>query len=419
MPNRKEVTALTTRRRLLTSSAVGAASALAGCDTDLGLIEEDLSIEPPPAIGPLETDWPQFGYDAGRTRYVPNGVCPSIGYSLEWEMRPRRNSAPQLVVEGNLLVVTGDETLYAFDPSGGERAWTAGLNRPDDRDQPGDIQPAIDDRHVYAARTETELAAFDRTTGDRVWTAPLPDTITNLSVHDGVVYVPTYDGVTVAFDAGQGTERWRRQQSGSSVVPPVVTDEVVFVSPGNSVPDESRTDGKAVREVRGIGDPAARGASLYGSYNSVQSDRYLQAFEVSHNESNPGLLKQWERPIPAPGDVHDPKYHVPIALGPSKLYVLAERTLYVLDRASGDTIRTIDHQAEEARIAAVCGGTVFVQAEWGVGPIDLATGTLKSFSQGAESTPADLKGDTRGVVVAGDWVFKTRTTGHLYGFTPD
>jgi len=93
--------------------------------------------------------------------------------------------------------------------------------------------------------------------------------------------------------------------------------------------------------------------------------------------------------------------------------VLAEETLYVLDRASGETIRAIDHPAKEVTFSAICAGGAFVQGDGGTGRLDLANGEGNYF------TSADREGFVRGAVVVGEWVFQMTTTGHLYGFTTD
>jgi len=260
------------------------ASALVGCPL-VSFDDDDLAIEPPP-FGPLQTDWPQYRYDAGDTQYVPDGTCPSEGFSLEWEMRPRIESDPELVTKENLVVVTGDNRLYAFDLEAGERVWTAKQERTDPREWfLGNITPAIDDRHVYGAKTESELAAFDRATGEVVWTVSLPSEFTVSIVADDVVYAPTADGVTVAVDAVDGTERWCSRGR------PLVTEDIIAICSGDDLPDESAvTDGKLVRKSQGFA--TARGINLYGSHNSEQGDRYVRAFEVSGTERSQGLVKQ-------------------------------------------------------------------------------------------------------------------------------
>lgn len=105
------------------------------------------------------------------------------------------------IADGNTLLGTDEEVLYALDPATGETRWKL--------DAVGSRSPALDGDTVYAVSSDgvTAYAAAD---GSKQWTSTPPDAIGNASgvvATDGTLLVNGSEGI-VGIDASSGEKRW-------------------------------------------------------------------------------------------------------------------------------------------------------------------------------------------------------------------
>jgi len=390
------------RRAFLMSSSVGAVSALSGCDF-IVTPDEQISVEPPP-FGPLETDWPQFGYDPGNTCNPSGTTGPTGEMSIEWEIKPTVDFGPRIAVQDDLLVVTSDDTLYAFDLGAGERAWTADIESEDDTYPAAEFQPAIDEDRVYAASSNTELAAFDRANGDVLWTHEVTPRLKTPVVHGDTVYVDAL----VALDATDGTVRWRRDVGPR----PAVADGTVFAV-GDGLVALDPADGAIVWDV-GPGefdrvdvgpDVVARDGGVYVGDIKGDDAVALQRFEAADG------TRDWT-------------WHSDTAkatrarvVGSEMAYVEAddEPEVYAVDTENGGESWRWSTTFRSRPV--LCDGTLFFyngsSSGFTITSLQLPDRTETSFESG--TTPSSH--DARHYVV-GEWVIVTGGA-HVYGLRGD
>lgn len=225
-----------TRRTFLAATATAGSGALAGCS----LGRSDCSV-----AGLLGGAWPQEGGDAGHTGQG-DGAGPSDG-EVAWRVglgtEADRYAVESLAYADRTIYVAGvaredDERrglLRALDATVGATEWTV--------TPPGvpDGTPAVTaERVLVSTRPPADpdagtLVAYDRS-GEEVWRESFGGRLTaSPTVHDGSVYVGTWDGSLRAYEVEDGTERWRvrfadERQTGSVFDAVAVTDSRLFVA---------------------------------------------------------------------------------------------------------------------------------------------------------------------------------------------
>src|SRR5262249_47565934 len=143
----------------------------------------------------------------------------------------------QLTVVGTTIYASSPDGVYALAASDGARRWTFPLEVVD---QGG--APVAADGPVYAPAGDS-LYALDSSTGMVRWKAlsgaylgDLQFTNSSLSapgVGSAVVAVSSSDGNTYAFNATDGSLRWKFSVASHSAAP-VIANGLVFVAGNNS-----------------------------------------------------------------------------------------------------------------------------------------------------------------------------------------
>jgi len=437
MQNEQGSTDSTTRRTFLASSAVGTASALAGCGRIVdSFFDEELSIEPPP-FGPLVTDWPQFGYDAGRTRYAPEVAGPLGEMSVAWETRPRLNGAPAMALHHDRLVVTGDETLYAYDLAAGEQAWTVGLESGEEEPwRVGSVHPVLDDEHAYAAAADTTVAAYDRESGETAWTVSLDEPIHPALAYDDVLYVAGTEGTLVAVEPATGSERWRRSlgsprnyrldRRNAVVVDDgrpiyVRPDGIVALDPG----DGSTQWERAFPDVEG--PVAARDGTLYAVLRErpePSEDTDYQWYNLLRAiDTESGTDQRRERGRHDTGDwvwPHDVEkredldgYGATLAVDEEQVFLMDGGNLDVVE--TGTARSTLQRRLSETKPFVVAGRSLFGASNFRGEHTTLLRFQFDEMATTEHDTRLD--GAVTETMVAGEWAFVSTNDGYLYGIT--
>ncbi len=166
-------------------------------------------------------DWPTFGYDGRRLRYLPSPLRPP--FRVEWTFRAQHLiEFPPAVAYGRVYVANNPGTLFAISALTGRLGWrfTSGrctaaspavanglvyeafLNKPPCNREPG--SPGIDG----------EIVALEAKKGAVVWRHRIGPSETSPLVADGRVYVGDWNGWVYALDAKTGREVWRFRTGG-------------------------------------------------------------------------------------------------------------------------------------------------------------------------------------------------------------
>ena len=156
-------------------------------------------------------NWPMYGYDPARTRYLPvKGLNPPFGSSL-WSFQAGKLLEFQpIVVDGTIYFMDKDATFYALSVHGGHIQWkqdVGSLNAS---------SPAYWNGRLYAVNLEPQQAvALTAKKGKVLWRTPLPGrSESSPLVHNGKVIFGCESGDIFALDAKTGKVRWKVHTNG-------------------------------------------------------------------------------------------------------------------------------------------------------------------------------------------------------------
>lgn len=209
----------------------------------------------PPEPKPVKTvNWPVYGFDDARTRYLPTDRVRPPYDASEWSFQAGKllEFSP-IAVDGALYFQDKDALFRALDADSGKVLW---------ENEIGDLaasSPAYSDGRVFAvtlepgsavalrakdgkvlwerdlgARSETspvvfgksvvvgnesgEVFALDRESGKVRWQVSTADSVKGgLALDDGVLYGANYAGEVFALRASSGAEIWKSSTSGLSL----------------------------------------------------------------------------------------------------------------------------------------------------------------------------------------------------------
>jgi outer membrane protein assembly factor BamB len=207
------------------------------------------------------TDWPVYGYNEERTRYLPtNRVKPPYGNHI-WKFDAGRllEFSP-ILVHDRLYVMDKAAIIYSIRARTGTVDWKADVGslnasapafhrggcKPPARAclfastlEPGEVV-SINAKngkllwnHPLPGRTETsplvyrgkvivgcecgDILALDAKTGRTVWSVPSDGPVKGgVAVKDGVAYIGNYAGQFFAIDADNGDVKWQAESQGLS-----------------------------------------------------------------------------------------------------------------------------------------------------------------------------------------------------------
>jgi outer membrane protein assembly factor BamB len=171
-------------------------------------------------------DWPTFGYDDRRLRYLPSRLRPP--FRVEWTFRARHLlEFPPAVAYGRAYIANNPGTLFAVQIATGRTSWRHVSGRCTA------ASPAVADEVVYMAflnlrrqgrepcnaspgmrGLDGEIVALDARTGRLRWRRRIGPSETSPLVADGLVYVGDWNGSIYAFNAKSGREVWRFHTAG-------------------------------------------------------------------------------------------------------------------------------------------------------------------------------------------------------------
>jgi len=162
---------------------------------------------------PETLDWPMYGYDPARTRYLPvKGLNPPFGSSL-WSFQAGKLLEFQpIVVHGTIYFMDKDATFYALSVHGGHIEWkrkVGSLNAS---------SPAYFDGRLFAVNLEPQQAvALDaKKKGKVLWRTPLPGrSESSPLVHNGKVIFGCESGDIFALDEKTGKVAWKVHTGGA------------------------------------------------------------------------------------------------------------------------------------------------------------------------------------------------------------
>jgi outer membrane protein assembly factor BamB len=158
-------------------------------------------------------NWPMYGYDPARTRYLPvKGLNPPF-HSSEWSFQAGQLLEFQpIVVHGTIYFMDKDAMFYALDAKRGHVEWKRKVGNRNAS------SPAYFDGRIFGVNLEPHQAfALDATRKGKVlWRTPLPDrSESSPLVHHGKVIFGCESGDIFALDEKTGKIRWTVHTNGA------------------------------------------------------------------------------------------------------------------------------------------------------------------------------------------------------------
>ncbi len=261
-PLLRDATELLHRNRLpaiaLLAAAVAVSAAIAGYEllkrpADVhnpdAIFRPEKPAEPPPKRAKAKTvNWPMFGYDRARTRYLPaRGIKPPFRKKWRFTDRPLLEFPP-IFVNGRLFFVNNSGFAYALEAKTGRTIWKRRVGRLNassptyskgrlyvvnlvpghvlkldaktgktlwKRSLPGraESSPLVLGRSVYFGCENGNLYSLSTVNGNVRWATALGGPVKSAPAYEnGKLYVGDYGGYMNAVDAETGELKW---QSGS------------------------------------------------------------------------------------------------------------------------------------------------------------------------------------------------------------
>ncbi|MGH2950817.1 MAG: PQQ-binding-like beta-propeller repeat protein, partial [Solirubrobacterales bacterium] len=157
-------------------------------------------------------DWPVYGYDDQRTRYLPAKEVRPPYRASTWSFQAGKllEFSP-IVVDGRLYFIDKDGLFYALDAANGKVQWKRDLGSL------SASSPAYADGTVFAVTLEPGQAVAMRARDGKVrWSRPLPSRSESSPVVFGKkVVIGTEDGTVYAFDRDDGQIAWQVDTAGA------------------------------------------------------------------------------------------------------------------------------------------------------------------------------------------------------------
>jgi outer membrane protein assembly factor BamB len=164
----------------------------------------------PPKPQAETVNWPMFGLNPARTRFLPaKGVKPPFRKLWRYTERPLLEFPP-IYVGGKLYAVNNNGTAFALDADTGKLLWERSIGRLNAS------SPAYSRHRLYIVNlVPGHIVKLDAKTGKIVWKRSLPARAESSPVIVGrTVYFGCEDGKLYALSTGRGQVRWATSLGG-------------------------------------------------------------------------------------------------------------------------------------------------------------------------------------------------------------
>lgn len=181
--------------------------------------------KPPRPKKAKTVNWPMFGLNPARTRYLPaRGVKPPFRKIWRFTDRPLLEFPP-IYVGGKLYFVNNSGFAYALDADTGKVLWKRRIGRLNAS------SPAYYKHRLYIVNlVPGHIVKLDAKTGKTIWKRDLPGRAESSPlVIDRTVYFGCENGELFAISTGKGQVRWSTPLGGAIKSAPAYKDGRLFV----------------------------------------------------------------------------------------------------------------------------------------------------------------------------------------------
>ncbi len=233
-------------------------------------------------------NWPIFGYDRARTRYLPvNGIKPPFDKLWRFTDRPLLEFPP-IYVRGRLFFVNNNAYAHALDADTGKELWKRRVGRLNAS------SPAYSKGRLYVVNLEPgHVLKLDAKTGKTIWKRSLPSRAESSPIVIGrSVYFGCEDGKLYALSTVNGNVRWATQLGGEVKAAPAYYGGKLFVGDyGGYMNAVDADNGKLVWQSGSLGPGFGASGAFYstpavafGRVYSGNNDGRVYSFETGSGE---------------------------------------------------------------------------------------------------------------------------------------
>jgi outer membrane protein assembly factor BamB len=218
------------------------------------------------------SDWPLYGYDLGRTRYLP-GVKIKPPLVREWT-RPGSHliEFQPVLMSGRLYYQKNNGEIYAISAATGRVRWRkriGGLSASAPAAAGGKVYAVVNKGGTggIAGAGPGRLVAMDGRTGRIRWAKQLASAAESSPLaHAGRLYVGSQDGTVYCLLATSGRIIWRYRAGGAVKAAPAFSQNRIYVAAyGGSITALRAGSGSVVWRAGTSGRSFGRAGNFYGT----------------------------------------------------------------------------------------------------------------------------------------------------------
>jgi outer membrane protein assembly factor BamB len=245
--------------------------------------------EPPkPVHGrPKTVNWPMYGLNPQRTRYLPaRGIRPPFRKLWRYTERPLLEFPP-IYVGGILYAVNNSGFAFALNAKTGKKIWERRIG------ELNASSPTYYKHRLYIVNLDPgHIVKLDAKTGRIIWKKSLPGRAESSPVVvDRSVYFGCEDGKLYSLSTISGDVRWATQLSGSVKAAPAYYGGRLFVGDyGGSMNAVDAQTGKLIWSTGSLGTGISGGefystpAVAFGRVYAGNNDDRVYSFDISDGE---------------------------------------------------------------------------------------------------------------------------------------
>jgi outer membrane protein assembly factor BamB len=216
--------------------------------------------KPPPKAKTV--NWPIFGLNPARTRYLPaKGIKPPFKLLWHFSEKPLLEFPP-VYARGKLYLVNNNGEVYAMDADTGKVLWERRIGRLNAS------SPAYSRGRLYIVNlVPGHIVKLNAKTGKIIWKRPLPNRAESSPLVLGrTVYFGCENGYLYALSTGRGDVRWATQLGGPIKSAPAFRNGVLYVGDyGGYMNAVDAHSGKLIWQSGSLGPGFAASGEFYST----------------------------------------------------------------------------------------------------------------------------------------------------------
>jgi outer membrane protein assembly factor BamB len=217
---------------------------------------------PKPEPKAKTVNWPMYGLNPARTRYLPaNGIKPPFRKLWRFTERPLLEFPP-IYVGGKLYFVNNNGTAYALDADTGKVLWERSIGRLNAS------SPTYSRHRLYIVNlVPGHIVKLDAKTGKIIWKHSLPGRAESSPVVVGrTVYFGCEDGNLYALSTISGNVRWATQLGGPVKSAPAYYGGRLYVGDyGGDMNAVDAKTGKLIWQTSSLGQGFGTSGEFYST----------------------------------------------------------------------------------------------------------------------------------------------------------